>query len=39
LGLGPLYHSHEDIWRGVQLLKDVLASEAWRDPKHQKIAI
>ena len=39
LGLGPLYHSHEDIWRGIQLLKDVLASEVWRDPKYRKIAI
>ncbi len=39
LGLGPLYHSHEDIWRGVQLLKEVLTSEAWRDPKYEKFAI
>ena len=39
LGLSPLYHRHEDVWRAVQIIKDVLAREAWRDPKYQVVSI
>ena len=39
LGLSPLYHSHEDLWRGVALLKEVIETEAWRDPRFAKVAI
>lgn len=31
-GLTPLYLSHEDVWRAGELLRDVMASGAWRDP-------
>lgn len=32
LGLTPLYLSHEDVWRAGEQLRDVVATEAWRDP-------
>ena len=31
-GLTPLYLSHEDVWRAGDILRDVIDSEAWRDP-------
>ena len=39
LGMSPLYHRHEDVWRAVGIIKDVLAREAWRDPKYQVVSI
>ncbi len=39
LGMSPLYHRHEDAWQAVQLVKDVLEREAWRDPKYAKVSI
>jgi len=33
LGLTPLYLGFEDIWRAVDTLAAILASESWRDPK------
>jgi kynureninase len=36
LGLTPLYLSHEDVWRAGEILRDVLATEAWRDPQFSK---
>ncbi len=32
LGLTPLYLSHEDVWRAGDILRDILETEAWRDP-------
>ncbi|MGP7795200.1 kynureninase [Sphingomonas sp. CLY1604] len=32
LGLTPLYLSHEDVWRAGEQLREVIATEAWRDP-------
>ena len=39
LGMSPLYHRHEDVWEAVRIIKDVLAREAWRDPKYQVVSI
>jgi kynureninase len=39
LGLGPLYHNHEDVWNAVKIIKDVLTTEKWRDQKYEKVAI
>jgi kynureninase len=33
-GFTPLYTSFEDVWRAVDMLADVLASECWRDDKY-----
>jgi kynureninase len=33
-GLTPLYLRFVDIWDAVETLRDVLASGAWRDPRH-----
>lgn len=38
-GLGPLYTSYTDLWDAVARLKDVLATEAWRDPRYAKAPI
>lgn len=32
-GLTPLYTRFEDVWHAVRTLKDVLATEAWRDAR------
>jgi kynureninase len=32
LGLTPLYLGYGDVWRGMEQLRDVLASEAYLDP-------
>ena len=37
--MSPLYHRHEDVWEAVRIIKDVLAREAWRDPKYQVVSI
>jgi kynureninase len=34
LGLTPLYTSFEDVWRAVEILAEVIASAAWRDPAY-----
>ena len=39
LAMSPLYHRHEDVWQAVRIIKDVLAREAWRDPKYQIVSI
>jgi len=33
LGLTPLYLGFEDVWRAVDRLAAIMASESWRDPK------
>ena len=33
LGLTPLYLSHEDVWTAGQHLREVIATEEWRDPR------
>ena len=30
-GLTPLYLGFEDVWRAVEILAEVMESEAWRD--------
>ena len=32
-GFTPLYTSHEDVWRAVDILADVLATRAWDRPE------
>jgi kynureninase len=32
-GLTPLYLGFEDLWRGVETLRDILATGRWRDPR------
>jgi kynureninase len=39
LGLSPLYHSHEVLWQGVALIREIIKTEAWRDPRFAKVAI
>ena len=34
-GFAPLYTRYADAWDAVERLRDVLASEAWRDPRYQ----
>jgi kynureninase len=34
-GFAPLYTRFEDVWRAVELLAEVLASGAWREPRYQ----
>lgn len=33
-GFTPLYVRYVDVWDAVQELRDVLSSEAWRDPRY-----
>jgi kynureninase len=32
-GLTPLYVRHVDVWDAVATLREVMRSEAWRDPR------
>ena len=34
-GFTPLYIGFEDVWRAVEVLRDILDSGAWRDPRFQ----
>jgi kynureninase len=34
-GFAPLYTRYEDVWRGVEVLAEVLDSGAWREPRYQ----
>ncbi|OWK29075.1 kynureninase [Sphingomonas mucosissima] len=34
LGLTPLYTSHEDVWRAVEIIAAVMEAGAWRDPAY-----
>ena len=38
LGLTPLYTAHEDVWRAVEILAEVMESEAWRNPAYAERA-
>jgi kynureninase len=39
-GFAPLYVRHADVWDAVERLRQVLAAEAWRDPRfHQRLAV
>jgi kynureninase len=38
LGLTPLYTSHEDVWRAVEIIAEVMETEAWRDPAYAERA-
>lgn len=39
-GFTPLYTSHEDVWRAVEILDDVLATRAWdRDDYRVRAAV
>jgi kynureninase len=33
-GLAPLYLRYTDVWDAIAVLRDVMHSEAWRDPKY-----
>lgn len=35
-GLTPLYQRHVDVWDAVETLRDVMESEAWRDPRYER---
>ncbi|MCW2496032.1 kynureninase [Jatrophihabitans sp.] len=32
LGFAPLYLRHVEVWDALEILRDVLATESWRDP-------
>lgn len=34
-GFTPLYTSFRDVWGAVEILEDILRSEAWREPRFQ----
>ena len=36
LGFTPLYLRHVDVWDAMEILRDVLETEAWRDPRHAR---
>lgn len=38
LGLTPLYTSHEDVWRAVEIIAAVMETEAWRDTAYAERA-
>ena len=33
MGLTPLYLSHADVWRAGEILREIIETEAWRDPR------
>ena len=35
-GLAPLYVRFVDVWDAVAALRDVMASDAWRDERFQR---
>ena len=35
-GLTPLYLGHEDVWQAGEILRGIIATEAWRDPRFSK---
>ena len=35
-GFAPLYLRHADLWDAVEILRDVLDTGAWRDPRHAR---
>lgn len=37
-GFTPLYIGHEDVWRAVDTLRDVLATRSWDDPRYREKA-
>ena len=38
-GISPLYHSHQDIWNGIQRLRKVLSDEIWKEERFQKVSV
>lgn len=36
-GFAPLYVRHVDVWDAVEILKDIMDSGQWRDPRFQKL--
>jgi kynureninase len=34
-GFTPLYLSYADVWRAVEVLREIMTSEAWRNPRFQ----
>jgi len=36
-GFAPLYGSYREVYQAVQILKDVLAAESWRDERYAKV--
>ena len=37
-GFAPLYISHRQVWDAVEVLKQCLREEAWRNPKYNRVA-
>lgn len=35
-GLTPLYQRHVDVWDAVEVLREVMDSQAWRDPRYER---
>ena len=35
-GLAPLYLRHTDIWDAVEVLRDILDTEAWTDDRFRQ---
>ena len=38
-GFAPLYTRYRDVARAVEVVRDVLAGESWRDPRHAARAV
>ena len=34
IGFTPLYTSYDDVWRAVDILADVMTTQAWDDPRY-----
>ena len=34
-GFAPLYTGFDDVWRAAEILREVMATEAWREPRFQ----
>ncbi len=37
-GLTPLYVGFEDVWNAVEILRDILATRSWDDPRYRTTA-
>ena len=35
-GFAPLYLSFAELWQSVEVLREVLSTEVWREPKYNK---
>ena len=35
-GFAPLYLSFAELWQSVEVLREVLSTEVWREPQYNK---